>query len=58
MSVGVLVVTHGPIGGALIDTAAQIFAARPDNLACYAMATDYDPDAAWRRCAASRRTGR
>lgn len=46
MSVGVLVVTHGPIGGALIDTAAQIFAARPDNLACYAMATDYDPDAA------------
>ena len=46
MSVGVLVVTHGPVGGALIGTAAQIFAAEPDNIACYAMPTDHDPDAA------------
>ena len=54
MTVGVLVVTHGPIGGALIDAAAQIFAAEPDNLACYAMTTDYDPEAAYAELCALR----
>ena len=54
MSVGVLVVTHGAVGGALIDTAARIFAAAPANLACYGMAADHDPDAAYAELCALR----
>ena len=47
MSIGVLIITHRELGQQLVEVASMIFAAEPDNLACYGMRDDYDPDAAF-----------
>ena len=47
MSIGVLIITHRELGQQLVEVASMIFAAPPENLACYGMRDDYDPDAAF-----------
>ncbi len=47
MSIGVLTLTHRELGRQLVEMATVIFAAPPENLACYGVIEDCNLDAAF-----------